>query len=127
MDKETEELMKRCNTYGFVSSTFETLMGSCQVLLNMMKEKDVKLEDDPEQDYTNMAENISAKDVPKVLEMALKIGRSNKIKDSEIKNSAKRLMRTSYIVYNVSIPEVVQNVKKCRACDYAELCEYSIG
>lgn len=26
-----------------------------------------------------------------------------------------------------SVPEIVQNIRKCRACDYSELCEYSIG
>jgi hypothetical protein len=50
--------------------------------------------DDPDQDYTNMAQNIAAEDVPKVLEMALKIAKSGEIKDPEIKIAAERLIRT---------------------------------
>ena len=53
MDKKAEELMKKCEN---LDET--TVMGSCQVLLNMMKEKDVKLEDDPNQTYLGMAENL---------------------------------------------------------------------
>jgi hypothetical protein len=52
------------------------------------------MEDEPGQTYTNMMNNISAEDVPKVLEMALKIARNDKIKDPEIKNAAERIIRT---------------------------------
>jgi CRISPR-associated exonuclease Cas4 len=31
------------------------------------------------------------------------------------------------IIYNDEIPEVVQNDKKCRACNYSELCDYRIA
>jgi CRISPR-associated exonuclease Cas4 len=30
------------------------------------------------------------------------------------------------LINNGSVPEIVQNVRKCRACDYYELCDYSI-
>ena len=70
------------------------LMKECKVMLDILAEKKVEMEDEPGQTYTNMAENISAEDVPKVLEMALKIARSDKIKDPEIKNAAERLIRT---------------------------------
>ena len=69
------------------------LMKECKIMLDTMVEKKVEMEDDPEQSYTNMAENIAAEDVPKVLEMALKIAKSGKIKDPEIKIAAERLIQ----------------------------------
>jgi hypothetical protein len=80
MDKKADELMKKCEN---LDDT--TVMGSCQVLLDMMKEKNVKLEDDPEQTYLGMAENLSPKDLSKVLAMALKVRESGEIKDVELK------------------------------------------
>ena len=88
MEKKAEELMKKCEN---LDDT--TVMGSCQVLLDMMKEKNVKLEDDPEQTYLGMAENLSPKDLSKVLEMALKVRESGEIKDVELKNAASRIIR----------------------------------
>jgi hypothetical protein len=41
-----------------------------------------------------MAQNISSEDVPKVLDMALKIAKSGKIDDPNIKIAAERLIRT---------------------------------
>jgi len=52
------------------------------------------MEDDPDQTYTNMVENISPEDVPQVLAMALKIAKSSEIKDAELKIAAERLIRT---------------------------------
>ena len=89
-DKKTQELMAKCETM----KDDPALMKECKIMLDTMAEKKVELEDDPNQDYTNMAENISADDVPKVLEMALKIAKSGKIKDPEIKIAAERLIRT---------------------------------
>ena len=40
-----------------------------------------------------MAENLSPKDVPKVLELALKVRESGEIKDTELKNTASKLIR----------------------------------
>lgn len=88
MDKKAEELMKKCETMEDSS-----VMGSCQVLLDMMKEKDVTLEDDPNQTYLGMAENLTSKDVSKVLVLALKIRESGDIKDPELKNAASRIIR----------------------------------
>lgn len=88
MDKKAEELMKKCETMEDSS-----VMGSCQVLLDMMKEKDITLEDDPNQTYLGMAENLTSKDVSKVLVLALKIRESGDIKDPELKNAASRIIR----------------------------------
>ena len=88
MEKKAENLMKKCEN---LDDT--TVMGSCQVLLDMMKEKNVKLEDDPEQTYLGMAENLSPKDLSKVLAMALKVRESGEIKDVELKNAASRIIR----------------------------------
>ena len=89
-DKKTNELMVKCEAM----KDDPALMKECEIMLETMVEKKVEMEDDPEQDYTNMVENISAEDVPKVLEMALKIARSDKIKDPDVKNAAERLIMT---------------------------------
>ena len=89
-DKKTNELMAKCESM----KEDPALMKECKLMLDTMVEKKIEIEDEPGQDYTNMVQNISAEDVPKVLEMALKIARSDKIKDPEIKNAAERLIRT---------------------------------
>jgi hypothetical protein len=89
-DAKNKELMAKCESM----KDDPALIRECKIMLDTMSEKKVEMEDDPEQDYTNMAENISAEDVPRVLEMALKIAKSGKIKDPEIKIAAERLIRT---------------------------------
>jgi hypothetical protein len=89
-DKKTKELMAKCEEM----KDDPALMKECKIMLDTMVEKRVVMEDDPNQNYTNMAENIAAEDVPKVLEMALKIAKSGKIKDPEVKIAAERLIRT---------------------------------
>jgi hypothetical protein len=89
-DKKSKELMAKCETM----KDDPALMKECKIMLDTMTDKKVIMEDDPKQDYTNMAQNISPEDVPKVLEMALKIAKSGKIKDPEIKIAAERLIRT---------------------------------
>jgi hypothetical protein len=89
-DKKTKELMAKCETM----KNDPELIKECKGMLDTMASKNVEMEDDPDQNYTNMAQNISAEDVPKVLEMALKIAKSGDIKDSEIKIAAERLIRT---------------------------------
>ena len=89
-DKKTNELMAKCE----VMKDDPALMKECTVMLKTMVDKKVEMEDKPEQTYNNIVDNISAEDVPKVLEIALKLARSNKIKDPEIKNAAERLIRT---------------------------------
>lgn len=88
MDKQAEELMKKCENMDDTS-----VMGSCEVLLKMMKDQNVTLEDDPNQTYLDMAENLSPKDVSKVLQLALKVRESGDIKDPELKNAASRIIR----------------------------------
>ena len=89
-DKKTSELMAKCEAM----KNDPALMKECKVMLETMVDKKVEMEDEPGQTYTNMMNNISAEDVPKVLEMALKIARNDKIKDPEIKNAAERIIRT---------------------------------
>jgi hypothetical protein len=88
MDKKAEELMKKCENMDDTS-----VMGSCEVLLKMMKDKNVVLEDDPNQTYLGMAENLTPKDVSKMLQLALKVRESGDIKDTELKNAASRIIR----------------------------------
>ncbi len=89
-DKKTKEFMTKCENM----KDDPALIKQCQVMMDTMANKNIKIEDDPNQNYTNMAENISAEDVPKVLEMALKIAKSGAIKDTEVKIAAERLIRT---------------------------------
>lgn len=90
MDEKTEKLMAKCEEM----KEDPTLMKECKVMLDTMVEKNVVMEDDPDQTYTNMVENISPEDVPQVLAMALKIAKSSEIKDAELKIAAERLIRT---------------------------------
>jgi hypothetical protein len=83
-----EELLKKCENLDD-----GTVMGSCQVLLKMMADKDVEIEEDEEQTYLQMAENLKPKDVSKVLQLALKVRESGDIKDPDLKNAASRLIR----------------------------------
>ncbi|ADZ08534.1 hypothetical protein Metbo_0282 [Methanobacterium lacus] len=89
-DKKTNELMAKCEN----NKDDPALMKECKQMLNTMAENNVEMEDMPNQSYTNMAENISAEDVPKVLAMALKIAKSGDIQDTELKIAAERLIRT---------------------------------
>ena len=89
-DKKSNELMAKCETM----KDDPDLIKECKIMLDTMADKKVEMEDDPKQNYTNMAQNISPEDVPKVLEMALKIAKSGKIKDPEIKIAAERVFRT---------------------------------
>lgn len=88
MDEKTEKLMEKCQNIEEGS-----VMDSCKVMLQMMAKKDVKIEDNPSETYLQMAENLSPKDVSKVLQLALKIRESGEIKDPELKNAASILIR----------------------------------
>lgn len=83
-----EELLKKCENLDD-----GTVMGSCQVLLKMMDEKDIEIEEEGEQTYLQMAENLKPQDVSKVLQLALKVRESGDIKDTDLKNAASRLIR----------------------------------
>ncbi len=89
-DKKTNELMAKCEAM----KDDPALIKECKIMLDTMAEEKFEMEDDPNQDYTNMAQNISREDVPKVLEMALKIAKSGKIRMTKIKIAAERLIRT---------------------------------
>lgn len=88
MDKKAEELLKKCENIDDSS-----VMGSCKVMLEMMGNKNVDLGDKPSETYLEMAENLSSRDVPQVLELALKVRESGDIKDPELKNAASRIIR----------------------------------
>ena len=88
MDKKTDDLMEKCKNIEEGS-----VMDSCKVMLEVMAKKDIELEDKSDETYLHMAENLSPKDVPKVLELALKARESGEIKDTELKNSASKLIR----------------------------------
>ena len=88
MDKKTDDLMEKCKNI-----EEGNVMDSCKVMLEVMAKKDIELEDKSDETYLQMAENLSPKDVPKVLELALKVRESGEIKDTELKNSASKLIR----------------------------------
>ena len=83
-----EELLKKCENLDD-----GTVMGSWQVLLKMMDEKDCEIDEEGEQTYLQMAENLKPQDVSKVLQLALKVRESGDIKDPDLKNAASRLIR----------------------------------
>ncbi|MCE7698297.1 MAG: hypothetical protein K8E24_005485 [Methanobacterium paludis] len=89
-DEKTKEFMAKCEEM----KDDPAVMKECKIMLDTMAEKKFEMEDEPEKDYTHMAQRISKEDVPKILEMALKIAKSGKIKDPEIKIAAERLIRT---------------------------------
>lgn len=89
-DEKTKEFKAKCESM----KDDPAVMKECKIMLDTMAEKKFEMEDKLGQDYTQMAENISKEDVPKVLEMALKIAKSGKIKDTEIKIAAEKLIRT---------------------------------
>lgn len=88
MDKKKDDLMEKCKNIEEGS-----VMDSCKVMLEVMAKKDVELEDKSDETYLQMAENLSPKDVPIVLELALKVRESGEIKDTELKNAASKLIR----------------------------------
>ena len=83
-----EELLKKCENLDD-----STVMGSCQVLLKMMGEKEVEIEEEKGQTYLQMAENLKPQDVSKVLQLALKVRESGDIKDPDLKNAASLFIR----------------------------------
>ncbi len=89
-EKKEKDLMAKCEAM----KDDPDLIKECRIMLDTMAKEEYKMEDDPNQDFTHMAESISAEDVPKVLEMALKIAKSGKIKDPKIKIAAENLIRT---------------------------------
>jgi len=90
MEENSEKLMAKCEEM----KEDPNLIKECKILLDTMEEKNVEMEDESGQSYNSMVTDISPEDVPKVLELALKIARSSEIKDNEVKLAAERLIRT---------------------------------
>jgi hypothetical protein len=89
MDENSLKLMKKCEDKEIATQG----MGACQVLLKEMdKEKITFEEDNPDESYMQMAQTITPEDVPKVLNMALKM-KERKDVSPELKNAANRLIR----------------------------------
>jgi hypothetical protein len=89
MVKKNDDLLEKCKNIEEGS-----VMDSCKVMLEIMAKKHVELEDNSDETYLMMAENLSSKDIPKVLELALKVRESGEIKDTEVKNAASKLIRS---------------------------------
>jgi predicted transcriptional regulator len=89
MDAKSAELLEKCKE----SAGSGDVMGACKVMLQMMENEKIKVEEDTDQTYLEMAENLKPDDVRKVLKMALEIRESGDIKDPELKNAASILIR----------------------------------
>jgi vacuolar-type H+-ATPase subunit H len=89
LDKKSQELLEKCREM----ADKPEVMGACQVMLETFEEKKKEIPEEPEQNYLEMAQNIAPADVPKILEMAMKVAKSGKVKDVEVKNAAERLIR----------------------------------
>ena len=90
MEENEEKLMTKCEEM----KEDPNLIKECQILLETMSEKNVEMKDESGESYNSMVTDISPEDVPKVLEMALKIARSTEIKDNDLKRVAERIIRT---------------------------------
>ncbi len=88
MDKKAEELLEKCENIDDSS-----VMGSCKALLELAAKEDVAIEDKTSETYLQMAETLTPQDVPKVLELALKIRESGDITDPDVKIAASKLIR----------------------------------
>lgn len=89
MDAKTEELYKKCQE----NAGSGDIMGACKTMLELMDAKKFEVEEEGNQTYLEMAENLKPQDVQRVLKMALKIRESGEIKDTELKNAASILIR----------------------------------
>jgi hypothetical protein len=89
MDSKSAELVKKCQE----SAGSGDIMGACKVMLELIDNEKIKVDDEKDQTYLEMAENLKPEDVQRVLRMALKIRESGDIKDPELKNAASILIR----------------------------------
>lgn len=89
MDARSEELIKKCEE----SAGSGDVMGACKVMLQLIDAEKLVPEEDGDQTYLEMAENLKPDDVRRVLGLALKIRESGEIKDPELKNAASKLIR----------------------------------
>ena len=90
-DEETQKMVEKCKE---VDNKPE-VMTTCRIVLETMEKKKSELPEEinADQSYMEMAQNIKPEDVPKVLEMAMKLAKSGEIKDPELKNAVERLIR----------------------------------
>lgn len=89
MDAQSEELLKKCQE----NAESGDIMGACKVMLELIEVEKLKISEEGDQTYLEMAENLKPQDVSKVLQLALKIRESGEIKDPELKNTASKLIR----------------------------------
>lgn len=89
MDSKSAELVKKCHE----SAGSGDIMGACKVMLELIDKEKIKVEEDRNQTYLEMASNLKPEDVQRVLRMALEIRESGDIKDPELKNAASILIR----------------------------------
>lgn len=89
MDSKSAELVKKCQE----SAGSGDIMGACKVMLELIDKEKIKVEEDRNQTYLEMASNLKPEDVQRVLRMALEIRESGDIKDPELKNAASILIR----------------------------------
>ena len=90
-DEETQKMVEKCKEMGNKPEVVTT----CKIVLETMEKKKSELPEEikADQSYMEMAQNIKPEDVPKVLEMAMKLAKSGEIKDPELKNAVERLIR----------------------------------
>ena len=89
LDENAKKLMKKCEDKEIATQG----MGACQVLLEEMDREEIDLEEmNNNVSYLMMAQEIEARDVPKILMMAFKIKERPNL-EPELKVAADRLIR----------------------------------
>lgn len=90
---KNDELIKKCESYEPNSNS--EVGEICKSLLNNMKnsDEDLKTSNGEIETYLQMVENLSPKDLTKVLKLAMDISSDNNIKNTELKRDASRLIR----------------------------------
>ncbi len=89
LDEDAKKLIRKCEDREVATQG----MGACQVMLQEMDKGNVVMDEESGQSYLQMAQNIKAEDVPKVLKIAFLVRDSSDISDANLKNSAARLIR----------------------------------
>lgn len=89
MNERSVELIKKCEE----STGSGDIMGACKVMLELIDAEKLEIEEEGDQTYLEMAENLKPDDVQKVLRLALKIRESGEIEDPDLKVAASKLIR----------------------------------
>lgn len=89
MNERSVELIKKCEE----SAGSGDIMGACKVMLELIDAEKLEIEEEGDQTYLEMAENLKPDDVQKVLRLALKIRESGEIEDPDLKVAASKLIR----------------------------------